>query len=144
MAAERPTRAALWVSPQRIAISVVAAGFLSAALLSFGGGLEPSATGKGLLKKDVVPESPQVQAPHLMRREPKETASPPAERPEQWGHLMRKEAKVAVAPATGRAPGPAMFVAMIFGALAIYSFGQQLRSAFKLLVQGSGYDLKGK
>ncbi|CAJ1403247.1 unnamed protein product [Effrenium voratum] len=134
MAAERPTRAALWVSPQRIAISVVAAGFLSAA----------SATGNGLLKKDVVPESPQVQAPHLMRREPKETASPPAERPEQWGHLMRKEAKVAVAPATGRAPGPAMFVAMIFGALAIYSFGQQLRSAFKLLVQGSGYDLKGK
>ena len=65
----------------------------------------------------------------------------PQERPEHWGNLMRKEAKqVVVGKSTGGAwflnenhetrflkSLGAMCVAFLFGAAAIYSFGQQLR-----------------
>lgn len=57
MAATVQTRAAIWVSPKRIAISVVAAGAISALLLVAAGGATLGA-GNGLLKKDDAPVAP--------------------------------------------------------------------------------------
>ncbi|CAK9028641.1 unnamed protein product [Durusdinium trenchii] len=128
MAEEMQTCAALRVGPKRIIISVVAAAAISALLLYAGG--QQSGSAPGILKKD-DPITPKVYG------------TEPIERPSQWGHLMRKEAKEVVAVPTGR--GPTMCAACIFSVLAIYSFGQQLRSAFQLLRQGfSQNDIKSK
>ncbi|CAE7941765.1 unnamed protein product [Symbiodinium sp. KB8] len=76
----------------------------------------------------------------LMRREPRTELPPvPTERPVEWGHLMRKEAKDAVPVVTDRGSGSTMYVAAVFAVLAVWSFGQQLRSTWKLLLQGSGF-----
>eukprot|EP00435_Cladocopium_sp_Y103_P067240 s121_g29.t1 len=122
--AETVTRAAIWVSPKRIAISVVAAGAISALLL-------------------VTAESGE-RRPIMRKETPLENVEGSKERPAQWGSIMRKEAREAPIPGKA-ARGLAMCVAFVFGALAIYSFGQQLRSAFQLLCQGFGLkDVKQK
>ena len=134
MAEQVKTRAAIWVSPQRIAISVVAAAAISALLLTAGGAT--SGASNGLLKKDDAPVAPLKV--HGSGDEPKE-------RPAQWGSIMRKEAKEAPVAAAETARGRTMCVACIFGVLAIYSFGQQLRSAIHLLCQAFGLkDIKEK
>lgn len=150
MAATVQTRAAIWVSPKRIAISVVAAGAISALLLVAAGGATLGA-GNGLLKKDDAPVAPMKaesggERRPIMRKEmPLDGFDVEAskERPAQWGSIMRKEAREAPIPGKA-ARGPAMCVACVFGVLAIYSFGQQLRSAFHLLCQGFGLDVKQK
>eukprot|EP00434_Breviolum_minutum_P007217 symbB.v1.2.006370.t1/scaffold371.1/size308833/17 len=151
MAEQVKTRAAIWVSPQRIAISVVAAAAISALLLTAGGAT--SGASNGLLKKDDAPVAPVKvhgsgdERRPIMLRETLETPaeSVPKERPAQWGSIMRKEAKEAPVAAAETARGRTMCVACIFGVLAIYSFGQQLRSAIHLLCQAFGLkDIKEK
>ncbi|CAK9028642.1 Uncharacterized protein SCF082_LOCUS18453 [Durusdinium trenchii] len=145
MAEEMQTCAALRVGPKRIIISVVAAAAISALLLYAGG--QQSGSAPGILKKDdpITPKVYGTEHRPVMRRETpvEKPMEEPIERPSQWGHLMRKEAKEVVAVPTGR--GPTMCAACIFSVLAIYSFGQQLRSAFQLLRQGfSQNDIKSK
>mmetsp|Transcript_11210 Transcript_11210/g.21091 ORF Transcript_11210/g.21091 Transcript_11210/m.21091 type:complete len:147 (-) Transcript_11210:38-478(-) len=125
------SRAALWASPQRIAFAVVAAASMSAALLA----LSPQpAERPGLLHKDASPVVVPQPPGSLMRREPKESAS--AAGTADHPRLMRKEPQEPATMAKGRG-GSAMYVAAVFAALAIVSFGQQLRSAWALLLQGS-------
>eukprot|EP00440_Ansanella_granifera_P033579 gb/GFBE01036438.1/.p1 GENE.gb/GFBE01036438.1/~~gb/GFBE01036438.1/.p1 ORF type:complete len:163 (+),score=40.69 gb/GFBE01036438.1/:1-489(+) len=151
------TRAALWVSPGRLALAGFAAATISALALSMSSRPENS---PGVLKKDVAPVMPvPVERPvewgHIMRREPKATVLPvpTQERPAEWGAMMRREPKEvlplaaaggAVPVGTKRSSGPAMFFAAVFAVLALATFAQQLRSAFALLKDPEALKGKGK
>eukprot|EP00441_Pelagodinium_beii_P045565 CAMPEP_0197621756 /NCGR_PEP_ID=MMETSP1338-20131121/2234_1 /TAXON_ID=43686 ORGANISM="Pelagodinium beii, Strain RCC1491" /NCGR_SAMPLE_ID=MMETSP1338 /ASSEMBLY_ACC=CAM_ASM_000754 /LENGTH=159 /DNA_ID=CAMNT_0043191293 /DNA_START=84 /DNA_END=563 /DNA_ORIENTATION=- len=145
------TRAALWVSPTRLALAGVAAMSISALMLA----LDTSTEAPGLLKKDApmpVPAERPAEWGSVMRREPKATVmpAPTAERPAEWGHLMRREPKVTppvlAADATPqRTRGGAAMAAVVFGVVAIIGFAQQIRSAMDLLKDSFlGEESKGK
>lgn len=104
-AATTETRAALWVSPLRIATAAAAAMTISAlALLVSSSSAQP-----GILRKDLHPDVAVGGAPSrqsLMRREPAAPAPIAMERPAEWGHLMRREVKD-MPPVPAMIPGEA-------------------------------------